>query len=122
MLLPQGYEIGERLPNIVVKSCNGQDFSLDELCGAKGLWILAAQQEAFHDQYEANGLTSVTVIVQTEPPARSGGTPALKARRCAPKARHPRSRASKSRVRDRRERDTGFEPATPSLGSSCSTN
>src|SRR5687767_10417872 len=37
-----GYEIGNRLPNIVVKSCDGQDYSLDELCGAKGLWILAA--------------------------------------------------------------------------------
>lgn len=78
-----GFEVGNRLANVVVKSCDGTDYSLDELCGAKGLWILAShgwcplcksvseQQEAFHDQWEGKGLASVTVIVedaQSNPP------------------------------------------------------
>jgi hypothetical protein len=80
---PLGFEIGNRLASVVVKSCDGADYSLDSLCGANGLWILAAhgwcplcksvseKQEAFHDQWQGKGLASVTVIVadaQSNPP------------------------------------------------------
>lgn len=80
---PLGFSVGNRLAGIVVKSCDGADYSLDSLCGASGLWILAAhgwcplcksvseQQEAFHDQWAGKGLASVTVIVedaQSNPP------------------------------------------------------
>jgi hypothetical protein len=72
-----GYEIGDQLADIVVKTCDGADYSLTELCGANGLFIFAAhgwcplcksvssQQEAIHDSFAGQGLASVNIVVET---------------------------------------------------------
>jgi hypothetical protein len=72
-----GIDIGDQLPSFTVKSCDGADVSLDELCGANGLWIFAAHgwcpicqsvsgdQEAVVDAHASEGLVAVTVIVET---------------------------------------------------------
>lgn len=74
---PVGVEIGDQLPSFTVKACDGTDVSLDELCGAKALWIFAAHgwcpicqsvsgdQEAVVDAHASDGLVAVTVIVET---------------------------------------------------------
>lgn len=78
-----GTDIGDQLPDITVKSCDGTDYSLKELCGAQGLWIFAAHgwcplcqsvsnnAEFIHDGYAGQTLASVHIIVadaQNNPP------------------------------------------------------
>jgi hypothetical protein len=78
-----GVEIGQQLGAIVVKDCDGNEVTLDELCGASALWIFAAsgtcpfcksvsaQQEMIHAAYAAKNLASVNVLVengQGDPP------------------------------------------------------
>ncbi len=71
-----GYAIGDQLPEIVVKDCDGNDVSLKELCGASALWIFAAygwcplcksvseQQEVIHDSFAGQDLASVNIIIE----------------------------------------------------------
>jgi hypothetical protein len=78
-----GFEVGDQLADIVVKTCDGVDVSLTELCGADALFIFAShgwcplcknatsQQEALHDGYAGMNLASVNIIVanaQDDPP------------------------------------------------------
>jgi hypothetical protein len=70
-----GYEVGQQLPDITVKDCDGADVSLAELCGASALWIFAAhgwcplcqsvsaQAEAIHDAHAGQNLASVNIVV-----------------------------------------------------------
>lgn len=72
-----GIEIGQQLPDFVVKNCAGEAFSLTELCGSKGLFVFAAHgwcplcqnvssnQEAIQDEFAVQGLASVNIVVQT---------------------------------------------------------
>lgn len=71
-----GYAVGNQLADIVVKDCEGNDYSLQALCGAKALHIFAShgwcplcqsfsgQQETVHDQYAAQGLASVNIVLE----------------------------------------------------------
>jgi len=72
-----GFDVGDQLADIVVKSCDGEDVSLTELCGADALFIFAAhgwcplcksasgQQEAIHDAFAGKNLASINVVVAT---------------------------------------------------------
>jgi len=85
--LPPGVKVGinegDQLPDIVVKTCDGADYSLKELCGAQALWIFAAhgwcplcqsvssQADEIHDSFAGKGLASVNIVVadaQNNPP------------------------------------------------------
>lgn len=81
-----GIEVGQQLPEFTVKDCDGNDFSLSELCGAEGLFLFAAhgwcplcqsvssKAEAIHDSFAGEGLASAIVLVQTgssQPPTAS---------------------------------------------------
>jgi hypothetical protein len=71
-----GYEVGQLLPTLEVRDCDGNAFSLDALCGAEALWIFAAHgwcplcqsvgenAESLHDSFAGTGLVSINVIVQ----------------------------------------------------------
>jgi AhpC/TSA family protein len=71
-----GFEVGDQLADIVVKDCEGNDYSLTELCGAKALHIFAAhgwcplckgfsaEQEALQDELAAEGLASVNIVLE----------------------------------------------------------
>lgn len=72
-----GIEVGQQLPELVVKDCDGNDYSLSELCGANGLWLFAAHgwcplcqnvsssAEAIHDSFAAQGLATAIIVVET---------------------------------------------------------
>lgn len=71
-----GYAVGNQLADIVVKDCDGNDYSLQALCGAKALHIFAShgwcplcqsfsgKQEMLHDEYAAQGLASVNIVLE----------------------------------------------------------
>jgi peroxiredoxin len=71
-----GYNVGDRLPDIVVKDCDGNDVSLNAFCGADALFIFAAhgwcplckgfsaQAEAVHDSFAGKNLASVNIVVE----------------------------------------------------------
>jgi hypothetical protein len=71
-----GFEVGDQLDDIVVKTCEDVDVSLTNFCGADALFIFAAhgwcplckgftgQQEALHDSYAGMNLASVNIVVQ----------------------------------------------------------
>jgi peroxiredoxin len=71
-----GYNVGDRLPDIVVKDCDGNDVSLTAFCGADALFIFAAhgwcplckgfsaQAEAVHDSFAGKNLASVNIVVE----------------------------------------------------------
>ena len=72
-----GFDVGDQLADIVVKSCEGDDVSLTTFCGADALFIFAAhgwcplcksvsgQQEAIHDSFAGKNLASVNIVVAT---------------------------------------------------------
>jgi hypothetical protein len=79
-----GIEIGQQLPDLTVMDCDGNEYSLSELCGADGLWLFAAHgwcplcqnvstnAEAIHDSFAGMGLASAIVVVETgasQPPS-----------------------------------------------------
>lgn len=81
-----GTEIGQQLPNFIIKDCDGQDYSLEQICGADGVWLFAAfgwcplcknvsqNAEALHDSFAGKGLASAIVVVETaalEPPTEN---------------------------------------------------
>ena len=71
-----GYAVGNQLADIIVKDCDGNDYSLQSLCGAKTLHIFAShgwcplcqsfsgQQELVHDEYASQGLASVNIVLE----------------------------------------------------------
>lgn len=71
-----GFAVGDQLADIVVKDCEGNDYSLQASCGAKGLHIFAShgwcplcqsfssKQEMLHDEYAAQGLASVNIVLE----------------------------------------------------------
>jgi hypothetical protein len=73
----EGFDIGDRLGALTVMDCDGNEVSLEAFCGAEALWIFAAHgwcplcqnvsenQEAVHDDYAAQGLVSINVVVAT---------------------------------------------------------
>jgi hypothetical protein len=78
-----GYEVGDQLPDIVVKDCDGNDVSLGAFCGASAFWIFAAhgwcplcqsvsgQQEALVDGYAGQNVAAVNIVVEdgvSQPP------------------------------------------------------
>jgi thiol-disulfide isomerase/thioredoxin len=74
---PTGYDTGNQLPEIILKTCDGQDFSLNQLCGASALWIFAAHgwcphckqassvAEQVHDSFAGKNVASVNILVET---------------------------------------------------------
>jgi hypothetical protein len=80
----EGFAVGERLADVVVKDCAGNDVSLSAFCGAEALWIFAAHgwcplcqsvsgaQESILDEYAGQGLVAINVVVkngQSESPS-----------------------------------------------------
>ena len=71
-----GFSVGDQLDELVMKSCDGVDVSLRELCGADALWIstahawcphcrvLASFAEEVHDSRAANNLASVHILIE----------------------------------------------------------
>jgi hypothetical protein len=71
-----GVDVGQRLPSLEVRDCSGNVVSLDDFCGAEGLWIFAAHawcpscrsvsenQEAIVDSYAAQGLVGLNIVVE----------------------------------------------------------
>jgi hypothetical protein len=79
----RGWKIGDTLPPLTLKDCDGQPYELNQLCGAQEMWLYAihgwcshcrvtsSEAEAIHDSFVGRGLVSVQVLVQTT----SGGIP-----------------------------------------------
>jgi hypothetical protein len=73
-----GTKVGEVLKSITLKTCEGEDFSLDQLCGADATWIFVAHgwcphcraasdlAESLHDDFQANGSNIATVNILFE--------------------------------------------------------
>lgn len=71
-----GFGIGDVLGAVTVKTCEGEDFALEQLCGAGGLWIFAAHAwcpncqltagfaEEVHAGFAEHELASVNVVVE----------------------------------------------------------
>lgn len=78
-----GPEVGDRLAELELRTCDGEPFTIRDLCGAQALWLLRAHawcptcksmsdaMEGIHDDFADRGLVTVNVVVQTpsfEPP------------------------------------------------------
>lgn len=73
-----GTKVGDTLGSVTLKTCEGEDFSLDALCGADATWIFVAHgwcprcraatklAEALHDEFQANGSNIATVNILIE--------------------------------------------------------
>jgi len=73
-----GFEIGDQMPSIIVYDCEGNQTTLDELCGAEALFLFVAHgwcelclyvssfAEEVEDDYASQGLASAVVIVEDE--------------------------------------------------------
>lgn len=69
--------VGERLPSLTVKRCDGSDVALDSFCGADALYIfvahgwcplckrVSAREEEIHDSFTGVNLAAVNVVVET---------------------------------------------------------
>lgn len=75
--LKEGLDVGDQLATIVLRDCDGNDFSLARVCGASALWIFAAHgwcphcqlvsknAEAIHDSFAGRNLAAVNILVET---------------------------------------------------------
>jgi len=73
-----GTKVGDVLASVVLKTCEGEDFSLDQLCGADATWIFVAHgwcphcraaselAESLHDEFQAKGKNIATVNILYE--------------------------------------------------------
>ncbi len=78
-----GFKLTNQLASMTLKNCDGEPVDLLDFCGAKGMWIFLAHgwcphckattwmQEEVHDEWSAQGLATINVLVQTS----SYGTP-----------------------------------------------
>lgn len=72
-----GIEPGQQLPEIIVADCDGNEYSLNNLCGSQAFWLFAAHgwcplcqnvsanAEAIQDSFADQGLATAVVIVET---------------------------------------------------------
>lgn len=73
-----GFDVGNQMPTLIVYDCDGEQTTLDELCGAEAFFLFAAHgwcglcqyvssyAEEIQDEYAPQGLASAIVVVQNE--------------------------------------------------------
>lgn len=73
-----GFEVGNQMPTLIVYDCDGNQTTLDDLCGAEALFLFAAHgwcalcqfvssySEEVHQNYASQGLASAIVVVEDE--------------------------------------------------------
>lgn len=73
-----GFEVGDQMPSLIVYDCDGNQTTLDELCGAEAFFLFAAHgwcalcqfvssyAEEVHHDYASQGLASAIVVVENE--------------------------------------------------------
>lgn len=71
-----GFEVGDQMPSLIVYDCDGNQTTLDELCGAEAFFLFAAHgwcalcqfvssyAEEVHQGYASQGLASAIVVVE----------------------------------------------------------
>jgi hypothetical protein len=81
--ISSGFATGQQLPKLTVKDCDGNDYSLDNFCGADGTWVFIAHgwcgicqsvssnSETLLAGYAGKNVAAVNILVQnasSQPP------------------------------------------------------